>query len=76
MLRGTWLAQLEEHETSFFFFFKDFIYLVDSERQTASKRGNTSRGSGRGRSRLPVEEPNAGLDSITPGSHPELKADA
>ena len=31
-------------------FFKDFIYLCD--RETASERGNTSRGSGRGRSRL------------------------
>ena len=44
--------------------------------QTASKRGNTCRGSGRGRSRLIVEEPDVGLDPIMPGSHPELKADA
>ena len=31
---------------------------------------------GRGRSRLPVGEPDAGLDPKTPGSHPEPKADA
>uniref|UniRef100_A0A452VDK5 Ubiquitin carboxyl-terminal hydrolase n=1 Tax=Ursus maritimus TaxID=29073 RepID=A0A452VDK5_URSMA len=30
-------------------------------RETASERGNTSRGSGRGRSRLPSEEPDPGL---------------
>ena len=44
--------------------------------ETASKRGNTSRGSGRGRRRLIVEEPDVGLDPITPGSSPESKADA
>uniref|UniRef100_A0A452R465 SET binding factor 2 n=1 Tax=Ursus americanus TaxID=9643 RepID=A0A452R465_URSAM len=37
-----------------------FIYLT--ERETASERGNTSRGSGRGRSRLIAEEPDVGLD--------------
>ena len=47
-----------------------------TEIERASERGNTSRGSGRGRSKLIVEEPDVGLDSITPGSHPELKADA
>ena len=57
------------------FFFKIlFIYLT--ERGTASERGNTSRGSGRGRSRLPEEEPDMGLDPRNLGSHPELKADA
>ena len=40
------------------------------------ERGNTSRGSGRGRSRLIAEEPDVGLDPITPGSRPEPKADA
>ena len=58
----------------FFFFFKDFIYSTEIE--TASERGNTSRGSGRGRSRLIAEEPDVGLDPITPGSRPEPKADA
>ena len=54
-------------------FFKDFIYSTEIE--TASERGNTSRGSGRGRSRLIAEEPDVGLDPITPGSRPEPKAD-
>ena len=48
-------------------------YLFD--RETASERGNTSRGRGRGRSRLKAEEPDVGLNS-TPGSRPEPKADA
>ena len=56
------------------FFFYDFIYLFD--RETASERGNTSRESERGRSRLPAEEPDVGLDLRTPGSRPEPKADA
>ena len=51
-----------------------FIYLT--ERKTASERGNTSRGSGRGRSRLIAEEPGVGLDPITLGSRPEPKAGA
>ena len=51
-----------------------FIYLT--ERETAIEKGNTSRGSGRGRSRLPAEEPDVGLDPPTPGSCPEPKADA
>ena len=44
-------------------------------RETASER-ETSRGSGRGRSRLPAEEPDVGLDSRMSGSHPEPKAGA
>ena len=60
----------------FFSFLKDFIYSFERERETASERGNTSRGSGRGRSRLIAEEPDTGLDPITPGSRPEPKADA
>ena len=59
---------------SFFFFKILFIYLTDIE--TASERENTSKGSGRGRSRLIAEEPDAGLDPTTPGSRPELKTDA
>ena len=47
-----------------------------TERDAASERGNTSRGSGRGRSRLPVEKPDAGLDPGMPASRPEPKADA
>ena len=46
-----------------------------TEIQTASERGNTSRGSGRGRSRLTAKEPDVGLNPIALGSHPELKAD-
>ena len=44
--------------------------------ERASESGKTSRGSGRGRSRLIAKEPDVGLDPITPGSRPELKADA
>ena len=43
-----------------------FIYLTGIE--TASERGNTGRGSGRGRSRLIAEEPDVGIDPRTPGS--------
>ncbi|XP_057160144.1 cytosolic carboxypeptidase 3 isoform X10 [Ursus arctos] len=52
----------------------DYIYLTEIE--TASERGNTSKGSGRGRSRLTAEEPDVGLDPRSPGSRPEPKADA
>ena len=47
-----------------------------TERETARERGDTSRGSGRRRSRLPTEKPDMGLSPRTPGSCPELKADA
>ena len=46
------------------------------DRETASERGSTSRGGGKGRSRLPAEEPDVGLDPITLGSRPEPKAGA
>ena len=59
-----------------FFFFSFFKILFIYLRETASERGNTSRGSGRGRSRLPAEEPDAGLNPRTPESCPEPKADA
>ena len=59
-----------------FFFFLRFIYLFIRQRETASERGNTSRGSGRGRNRLLVEEPDVGPHTGMPGSRPELKADA
>ena len=52
------------------------MYLFDRERETASERGSTGRGSGRGRSRLTAEEPDVGLNPITLGSCPEPKADA
>uniref|UniRef100_A0A452QUS9 Stress-activated protein kinase JNK n=1 Tax=Ursus americanus TaxID=9643 RepID=A0A452QUS9_URSAM len=65
---------------------KELIYkeVMDLEERTKngvirgqpSPLGNTSRGSGRGRSRLIAEEPDVGLDPITPGSRPEPKADA
>ena len=58
------------------FFLKIFYLFILTERETASERRNTSRGSGRERSRLPVEEPDVGLDPRTPGSRPELKAGA
>ena len=59
-----------------YYFFKDFIFIYLTEIETASERGNTSRGSGRGRSRLLAEEPDVGPDPRTPGSRPEPKADA
>ena len=52
----------------FFKFFKDFIYLLmrDLERQRHRQREKQA----------PLREPNVGLDPRTPGSCPELKADA
>ena len=47
-----------------------------TEKEIASERGNTSRESGRGGSRLPGEEPDVGLDPRSLGSRPEQKADA
>ena len=57
-------------------FFLKILFIYSTEIEIASERGNTSRGSGRGRSRLLVEEPDVGLDPRTLGSRPELKADA
>ena len=59
---------------SIFFLKILFIYLTEIE--IASERGNTSRGSGRGRSRLIAEEPDVGLDLTMPVSRPEPKAEA
>ena len=59
-----------------FIFLKKILFIYLTEIETASERGNTSRGSGRGRSRLIAEEPDVGLDPTTPGSRPEPKADA
>ena len=56
-----------------FYFLKDFIYLLDRERH--SKRRNTSRGSGRGRSSFPTEKgAPCGAQSQDPGIMTELKA--
>ena len=60
----------------FFCFFLKILCIYLTEIETPSESGNTSMGSGRGRSRLRAEEPDVGLDSTTPGSRPEPKADA
>ena len=65
----------QERALYLFIYFKDFIYLFDRERETASEIGNTGRRSGRGRSRLPAEDPDVGLDPRMLGSHPEPKTD-
>ena len=57
-------------------FFLKILFIYSTEIVTASERGNTSSGSGRGRSRVIAEEPDVGLNPITPGSRPEPKADA
>ena len=59
-----------------FIYFVKILFIYLTEIETASERGNTRRGSGRGRSRLPVEKPHVGLDPRTLGSPPEPKADA
>ena len=71
-----WATQVPQGLWGKFFFFLKIVFIYLTERETASERGNTSRGSGRGRSRLIAEEPDAGLDPRTLGSHPEPKADA
>ena len=53
----------------YFYFFKDFIYLL-TQRETASERGNTCRGSGRERSRLIEEEADSLWKSLMWGSIP------
>ena len=60
----------------FSFFFLKILFIYSTEIETASERGNTSRGSGRGRSRLTAEEPDVGLAPRTLGSRPEPQADA
>ena len=51
------------------FFFK-ILFIYSTEIETASEGGNTSRGSGRGRSRLPAEELDVGLDPTNTGITP------
>ena len=55
------VVQLLDHRLAQFltFFFK-ILFIYSTEIETASERGNTSRGSGRGRSRLISEEPDVG----------------
>ena len=79
-LRNKTNEQRKKRETSKknLFFLKIFYLFILTERETASERRNTSRGSrgsGRGRSRLIAKEPDVGLDPRTPGSRPEPKAD-
>ena len=58
-----------------FIYFLKILFIYLTEIETAKERGNTSRRSGNGRSRLLVDKPDVGLDPITPGSRPEPKAD-
>ena len=58
------------------FSFLKSLCIYSTEIEIASERRITCRGSERGRSRVIAEEPDVGLDAITPGSHPEPKADA
>ena len=51
-------------------FFKDFIYLFIKERQRERQRHRQRE------KQAPCREPDVGLDPRTPGSQPELKADA
>ena len=60
----------------FYFYFLKILFIYLTEIETASERGNTSRGSGSGRSRLIAEKPDVGLDTIALGSRPEPKAEA
>ena len=48
------------------FFFLKILFIYSTEIETASEWGNTSRGSGIGRSRLMAEESDVGLDPVTP----------
>ena len=49
-----------------YLFFLKILFIYSTEIETARERGNTSRGGGRGRSRLIAEEPDVGLDPRTP----------
>ena len=54
--------------SSFFFFFKEFIYLFDRERETVRERTQAG-GVGEGEAGFPLSrEPDAGLDPRTLGS--------
>ena len=58
-----------------FFLKKDFIYLFDRDRDSQREREH-KQGEWERKQQAPAEEPDAGLDSRTPGSRPEPKADA
>ena len=62
-------------ETESFLFFKDFIYLFDRDRDSQQEREH-KQGEWERKKQAPSEEPDAGLNPRTPGSRPELKADA
>ena len=56
-----------------FIFFKDFIYLFNRDRDSQQEREHKQ---GEWERKKQAEEPDVGLDPITPGSRPEPKADA
>ena len=76
MITAVFSDLLHIEDTYLFIYLKKIFLIYSTEIETASERGNTSRGSGRGRNRLIAEEPDVGLDPITTGSRPEPKADA
>ena len=55
-----WKDKIDNFLINSSFFFK-ILFIYSTEIETASERGNTSRGSGRGRSRLIAEDPDVGL---------------
>ena len=59
-----------------FFFFKDFIYFFDRDRNSQREREHKQGEWERKKQALIAEEPDMGLDPITPGSRPEPEADA
>ena len=64
----------KELSSKFLIFKKKFIYLFERERAQA---GGAAEEEGEGEGDSPLsKDPDAGLDPRTPGSRPELKADA
>ena len=57
--------------TDILFFFQDFIYSFMRDTERGREAGTQAEGQ-----RAPCREPDIGLDPRSPGSHPELKADA
>ena len=56
-------------------FFKDCVYLFDRERNSQREREH-KQGEWERKKQAPREKPDVGLDPRTPGSCPELKANA